>query len=215
MWSLTACWVLGLHAAAGRCVDHYAVLGASPVSSIRVLRKRRNALALEWHPDKNCGSKDAEAYFREVQEAFEVLGDKSRRATYDFGYRASRCPRVERTCRDCCGNADQKFPGGGAGGRRKEKDSGKQRKSDGGRSRSDSRQSREKPGRGPSEPRDDGGRRFKLRFTLIVGVLCLVIACRPNGIPDVIDLTDDKAAIDLTADSDDEDDAGVIDLTDD
>ncbi len=69
--------------------DYYEILGVSRNASDDDIRKAYRRLVKEWHPDAYKGSnkKDAEAKFKEIQEAYEVLSDKEKRAMFDrFGY---------------------------------------------------------------------------------------------------------------------------------
>jgi molecular chaperone DnaJ len=66
--------------------DYYKTLGVSRDASADEIKKAYRKLAMEVHPDRNAGSKEAEARFKEVSEAYEVLKDPDRRAHYDrFG----------------------------------------------------------------------------------------------------------------------------------
>lgn len=56
-----------------RC--HYEVLGLSKDCDAAGIKKAYRKQALRWHPDKNPGDADAEAKFREVAAAYEVLSD--------------------------------------------------------------------------------------------------------------------------------------------
>lgn len=66
--------------------DYYAILGVSKTSSAEEIKKSFRKLALKYHPDRNPGDKKAEARFKEISEAYEVLSDPDKRKKYDqFG----------------------------------------------------------------------------------------------------------------------------------
>lgn len=66
--------------------DWYKVLGIAKTASAAEIKRAYKKLALQWHPDKNVENKEeAEAKFREVAEAYEVLGDEEKRVKYDRG----------------------------------------------------------------------------------------------------------------------------------
>lgn len=67
--------------------DYYEVLGVSKNASDDEIKKAYRKLAVKYHPDKNPGDKEAEAKFKEINEAHDVLADKQKRARYDqFGH---------------------------------------------------------------------------------------------------------------------------------
>ena len=67
--------------------DYYEVLGVSKNASDDEIKKAYRKLAIKYHPDKNPGDKTAEAKFKEINEAHDVLSDKQKRARYDqFGH---------------------------------------------------------------------------------------------------------------------------------
>jgi len=63
--------------------DYYTVLGVAPGASEADIKKAYRKLAMTYHPDRNNGDKAAEEKFKQVTEAYEVLSDPEKRATYD------------------------------------------------------------------------------------------------------------------------------------
>src|SRR3954453_49989 len=63
--------------------DYYKALGVTKDASGADIKKAYRKLARELHPDKNPGDAKAEARFKEVSEAYDVLADESRRREYD------------------------------------------------------------------------------------------------------------------------------------
>ena len=67
--------------------DYYEVLGVEKTASEAEIKKAYRTLAIQYHPDKNPGDKEAEEKFKEAAEAYSVLSDKDKRARYDqFGH---------------------------------------------------------------------------------------------------------------------------------
>lgn len=67
--------------------DYYEVLGVSKTAAEQDLKQAYRKLALKYHPDKNKGNPEAEEKFKEATEAYEVLRDSKKRASYDkFGH---------------------------------------------------------------------------------------------------------------------------------
>lgn len=63
--------------------DYYAILGVDRQADEKAIKRAYRKLALKYHPDKNPGDKQAEDKFKEMNEAYEVLGDPAKRAKYD------------------------------------------------------------------------------------------------------------------------------------
>jgi len=67
--------------------DYYEVLGVQKNASKDDIKKAYRKLAIQYHPDKNPGNKEAEEKFKEATEAYEILADDQKKAAYDqFGF---------------------------------------------------------------------------------------------------------------------------------
>lgn len=67
--------------------DYYEVLGVHRNAGETEIKKAYRKLALQYHPDRNEGDKEAEARFKELAEAYEILSDPAKRTRYDqFGH---------------------------------------------------------------------------------------------------------------------------------
>jgi molecular chaperone DnaJ len=67
--------------------DYYEVLGVGKDANEADIKKAYRRLAMKLHPDRNAGDTKTEAEFKDVKEAYEVLSDQQKRATYDqFGH---------------------------------------------------------------------------------------------------------------------------------
>ena len=90
--------------------DYYEVLGVAKNATEDEIKKAYRKLAKQHHPDVNPGNPDAEAKFKEINEAYEVLSDKEKRARYDqFGHQGVGGQGFG-------GFGGGSFGGGGAGG---------------------------------------------------------------------------------------------------
>lgn len=66
--------------------DPYSILGVAKSATQDEIKKSYRKLAMQYHPDKNKGDKKAEEKFKEINAAYEVLGDAKKRKEYDtFG----------------------------------------------------------------------------------------------------------------------------------
>ena len=82
--------------------DPYDVLGVSKSASAGEIQKAYRKLSKKYHPDRNPGDKQADASYKDVQEAYEILNDATKKANYDrFGF---------------AGPPQAGFPGGFSGG---------------------------------------------------------------------------------------------------
>ena len=100
--------------------DYYEVLGIGRTASEQEIKSSYRKLALKHHPDRNAGDKAAEEKFKEAAEAYEVLSDEGKRASYDrFGHQAVRgAGQRQPSAADIFGNFGsifEDFFGGGSG----------------------------------------------------------------------------------------------------
>ena len=69
--------------------DYYEVLGVTKTATEDEIKKAYRKLAMKYHPDHNPGDKEAEARFKEINEAYAVLSDADKKAKYDqYGHAA-------------------------------------------------------------------------------------------------------------------------------
>lgn len=111
--------------------DYYTTLGVSKTATAEELKKAYRKLAMQYHPDRNPGDKEAEAKFKECSEAYDVLKDEQKRAAYDrYGHSAFENGGAGgfgggrggfdpgANFADIFGDLFGDFMGGGSGGRR-------------------------------------------------------------------------------------------------
>src|SRR2546427_9662388 len=65
--------------------DYYKTLGVDKKASAEEIKKAYRKLARKYHPDRNPDDKQSEARFKEVSQAYDVLGDPEKRKQYDSG----------------------------------------------------------------------------------------------------------------------------------
>src|SRR3954462_735387 len=63
--------------------DYYSSLGVAKTATEKEIKQAYRKMARKHHPDVNPGDKSAEARFKEINEAYEVLGDPAKRKKYD------------------------------------------------------------------------------------------------------------------------------------
>src|ERR1700683_4680121 len=74
--------------------DYYEVLAVERSAGEEDLKKAYRRLAVQYHPDRNPGDKQAEERFKELNEAYQMLSDPERRAQYDrYGHAAFQGPQ--------------------------------------------------------------------------------------------------------------------------
>jgi len=97
--------------------DFYQVLGLARTADEKEIKKAYRKLARQYHPDVNPNDKSAEAKFKEVNEAFQVLSDKDKRTLYDqFGADYDKVGPAPAGAYPGAGYPGGGFPGGGRPG---------------------------------------------------------------------------------------------------
>src|SRR6516225_2090766 len=75
--------------------DYYEVLAVGRTAGEDEIKKAYRRLAIQFHPDRNPGDKQAEEKFKELNEAYQVLSDPEKRSQYDrFGHAAFQGPQA-------------------------------------------------------------------------------------------------------------------------
>src|SRR5688500_7376034 len=101
--------------------DYYATLGVKKPSTEKESKQASRKLARKHHPDVNPGDKQAELRFKEINEAYEVLGDPAKRKKYDelgANWRMYEQAEAQGAANPFAGrwNVNMGGSGGGAGG---------------------------------------------------------------------------------------------------
>ena len=97
--------------------DYYATLGVAKTATEKEIKQAYRKLARKHHPDVNPGDKAAEAKFKEINEAYEVLGDPEKRRKYDeLGANWRMYEQAQQQGRAPGGAPVRRFGGGSGGG---------------------------------------------------------------------------------------------------
>src|SRR5262245_49433405 len=80
--------------------DPYDILGVSRTATQDDVRRAYRKLAKQHHPDRNPGNKEAEQRFKEIQAAYDVVGDPERRKQFDQFGEGGPMPDVREWARD-------------------------------------------------------------------------------------------------------------------
>ena len=88
-------------------MNYYEVLGVSKNADVSEIKKKYRKLAIKYHPDRNSGDGNATKKFREVTEAYEILGDEKKREEYDCRRKNIQSQRKNKNKK---GNVKNKFP---------------------------------------------------------------------------------------------------------
>ena len=67
--------------------DYYRTLGLTLEASAQDIKKAYRKLAMQYHPDRNGGNPESEERLKEINEAYQILGDEEKRRRYNMEYR--------------------------------------------------------------------------------------------------------------------------------
>ncbi|MBI2887372.1 MAG: J domain-containing protein [Chloroflexi bacterium] len=96
--------------------DYYAILGVSRTASEKEIKQAYRRLARKHHPDVNPGDKQAEAHFKEINNAYEVLADPEKRKKYDlYGEHWQQADQFSQQWPGAGGRRGAGAPGGATG----------------------------------------------------------------------------------------------------
>ncbi len=71
-------------------IDYYKLLGVLPTATSEEIKRAFRQLALKYHPDRNLGDKNSEAFFKKITEAYSILSDPEERENYNWKYKKSQ-----------------------------------------------------------------------------------------------------------------------------
>ncbi|XP_022867770.1 dnaJ homolog subfamily B member 3-like [Olea europaea var. sylvestris] len=95
-------------------VDYYNILKVNRNASDEDLKKAYRRLAMIWHPDKNANTLEAEAKFKQISEAYDVLSDPEKRQIYDLygeeGLKSGQAPPPKRSAQGYGTNQQRPVP---------------------------------------------------------------------------------------------------------
>ena len=95
--------------------DYYAILGVDKNADAATIKKSYRQLARELHPDKTRGDKKLEDRFKEVSEAYDILGDEKKRAEYDQARQLFQSGAYRQGAHQFSGDFSDLFASGNAG----------------------------------------------------------------------------------------------------